>query len=424
MKEKIINILKTSTFRQTLITSSGTILSGIFGLVFYIFIARILEPAGFGIFSVTTASIALLASIANIGIDTGIVRFVGKYYGKDLLRVKKILKYAFNLKILSIIVLNILGWLVMPFISDKVLSKPELLFPLRLALFGAATSMLFSFVVSSIQAIQKFVVWSILMTSINFLRIIILGILVFLSLVNVNNSIYLFILIPFVGFFAGLFFIPGFFKTKNEKDISKELFNYNKWIAVFTLIVALSSRADTFITTRLLSLREVGIYSVAVSLSSIVPSIVLALATVVAPKLASFTSNLDAKKYLEKLQMFVLFLAVVGIVIGIPLSYFVIPKLYGVEYLSSISPFILLLISQAIFLISIPSHSAIFYYFSYPKVFVYISLVHLFIVSVFGWFLIRSYGYVGAAISMLIGNIFNFILPFYWVFKRLYKKEK
>ncbi|NLJ50479.1 MAG: hypothetical protein GX428_12990 [Candidatus Atribacteria bacterium] len=57
MKEKIINIFKTSTFKQTLITSSGTILSGIFGLVYYILSARILEPVGFGVFSVSTATI-------------------------------------------------------------------------------------------------------------------------------------------------------------------------------------------------------------------------------------------------------------------------------------------------------------------------------------------------------------------------------
>ncbi|MFH1827579.1 MAG: oligosaccharide flippase family protein [bacterium] len=421
---RIKSIIATNTFKQTLVTSTGTILSGVLGLIFYIFLARMLEPIGFGIFSVTTASIALLASIANIGIDTGIVRFVGRYYGKNLLRVKQILKYAFKIKILSIIALNILGWFLMPFVTKNLLQKPELLFALRLSLLGAATSMLFSFVVSSIQAIQKFAVWSFLTTSINLLRLIVLGFLVYFSFVDVNNSIYLYILIPFVGFFVGLIFIPSFFKSKNENEVSKELFNYNKWIAIFTLIVAVSSRVDTFITTRLLSLKEVGIYSVAVNLSSIVPSIVLALATVVAPKLASFNSNLDVKKYLEKLQMFVIFLAVVGIIFGVPLSCFVIPKLYGTEYLSSSLPLVILLISQAIFLISIPSHSAIFYYFSYPKVFVYISLVHLLTVSFFGWFLTKSYGYVGAAISMLIGNIFNFVLPFGWVVKRLYKKEE
>ncbi|MFC1624886.1 oligosaccharide flippase family protein [Patescibacteria group bacterium] len=423
MKEKIISIFNTSTFKQTLITSSGTILSGIFGLIFYIFMARILEPVGFGIFSVTTATTALLASIANMGIDTGIVRFVGKYYRKDLFKVKKILKYAFKVKILSIVFLNVLGWFLMPVIASTILQKPELLFPLRLSLLGAATSMLLSFVVSTIQAIQKFVVWSILTTSINILRLIILGVLIYFSLININSGIYLYILIPFVGFFAGLLFVPSFFKAKKENEVSKELFNYNKWIAIFTLIVAVSSRVDTFITTRLLSLSEVGIYSVAVNLSSIVPSIVLALGTVVAPKLSSFSSDNEAKKYLEKLQLFVVFLAVIGILVGIPLSYFVIPKLYGVEYLSSIYPFFVLLVTQAVFLVSIPSHSAIFYYFSQPKIFIYISLVHLLSVSIVGWVLTNNYGYMGASVSMLLGNIINFILPFRWVYRRLYRKK-
>ena len=424
MKEKIISIFRTSTFKQTLITSSGTILSGVFGLVFYILMARVLEPTGFGIFSVATATVALLASVANIGIDTGIVRFVGRYYGSDYLKVKKILKYAFKVKIISIVILNVLGWFVMPFVANNILQKPELLYPLRLSLLGAATSMLLSFVVSVIQAIQKFVVWSILTTSINILRLIVLILLAYFGFISVNNGIYLYILCPLIGFFIGLFFIPNFINVKKENEVSNELSNYNKWIAIFTLIVAVSSRVDTFITTRLLSLKDVGIYSVAVNLSSIVPSIVLALGTVVAPKLASFTSKKDARKYLEKLQLFVVFLAVVGILIGIPLSYLVIPKLYGIEYMPSIYPFVVLLITQAIFLISIPCHSAVFYYFSYPKIFVYISLVHLLVVSIFGWFLTKDFGYMGASFAMLIGNVFNFILPFSWVIKRLYKKEK
>ena len=38
-------------------------------------------------------------------------------------------------------------------------------------------------------------------------------------------------------------------------------------------------------------------------------------------------NDFDAKKYLKKLQLFVLSLGVAGLSFGIPLSYFVIPRL-------------------------------------------------------------------------------------------------
>ena len=76
MKEKILKIIRTKTFSQTVITSFGTIVNGILGLFFYVLAARYLGPSKFGIFSISVATIALIASIANFGVDTGIVRFV------------------------------------------------------------------------------------------------------------------------------------------------------------------------------------------------------------------------------------------------------------------------------------------------------------------------------------------------------------
>jgi len=418
MIERIKEIASTNTFRQTLVTSSGTIINGLLGMVFYILVARYLGPANFGIFSIAIAAIALIASIANIGIDTGIVRFVGRYMSSEKNKALRFLKLGLEIKILSSLTVLGIGWLIMPFATVSLLGKPELLHPLRLALFGVATSLLFSFITSSIQAIQRFWIWSGLNIFINLLRLMAVVFLFNLGLLLVESSLWLYILFPFFGFVIGLFFLPGFFKVKNEKSVFREFFDYNKWIALFTLIVAFSSRLDIFLSARLLTLGEVGIYSVAVTLSSIVPAIVFAIATVVAPKLASMTNDKDAYNYLKKLQLFVLGLALIGIVVGIPLSYVFIPLFYGSRYLASIAPLSILIVAQAIFLISVPAHTSIFYYFSYPKLFVYISMIHLAILLVGGWFMISAFGYKGAAWIFLIGNIWNFVAPFVWVMRK------
>lgn len=422
MKERIREILRTKTLRQSAVTSTGIIINGIIGWVFYILVARNLGPSNFGIFSVATATISLLASVFNVGVDTGLVRFVGKYISSEKEKAFRFMKLGLEVKVISGFILIVFGWFLVPFFANTVLAKPELIFPLRLSLVGAFGWLLSFFITSSFQAMQKFFSWvglNIFMTSLRLFAV--LG-LIYFGVSGVNFSLYAYIYSPFIGFLIGLTFLPKFFKTKNEGSVAKEFFHYNKWVAIFTIIAAISARLDTYISTRLLTLSDLGIYSVANNLSGIVSEIVLALATVVAPKLAGFVSDGDAKRYLKKLQLFVLFLGVFGVIFGIPLSYYVIPRFYGVNYIPSILPFVVLLISQAIFLISVPVHTSIFYYFSNPKVFVFVGLAQIVLVGGLGWYAISTYGYMGAAFTMLFGNIFNFVVPGIWVLNKFKKK--
>lgn len=421
MKETIRNIISTKTFRQSLITSGGTIINGIFGLAFYVLVARFLGPSDFGVFSVATTTIALLASIFTFGVDTGLVRFVGRIISSEKEKALRFMKLGFKIKIISGIILVSFGWFLVPFLGNIFFRKPELIFPLRLALIGAFSWLLSFFVTSCFQTMQKFWSWAGLNVFMSGLRLLALGVLIYFGVVRTNSCLFAYLFATFAGFFLGIFFLPKFWRVKKENSVAKEFFQYNGWIAIFTVIVAISSRVDTYLSARLLNLINLGIYSVAVNLAGIVPEIVLALATVVAPKLAGFTNKDEALSYFKKLQFFVIGLAILGLVVGIPLSYLIIPHFYGIAYLPSIAPFVILLFAQAIFLISVPVHNSIFYYFSYPKIFVFIGLAHLILVASLGWYLIGRFGYFGAAWTMLIGNLFNFIVPGIWVLKKFQK---
>lgn len=416
--EKIKKIISSDTFKQTLVTSGGTIVSGILGMFFYILIARYLGPSNFGIFSVATASIALIASVANIGIDTGIVRFVGKHYRTEKNVASRFLKMGMRLKLIVSVVVIVFGWIAVPAVALSVFGKPELIVPLRLSLVGAIGALLFSFVQSALQAMEKFWIWSWLSILTNLFRLLATMIVFGLGLLTINNSLSIYIIFPVFGFAVGFLFLPKFWNVKNENQVLIEFLHYNKWIALFTLIVAVSSRLDTFISAKLLSLSDLGIYSVAVTLSSVIPSIILALATVVAPKLSSYGNDKEAFHYLRKLQFFVFGLALLGILIGIPLTYFFVPYLYGSSYVSSLYPLAILIVAQAVFLVSIPAHTSVLYYFSYPLLFVYMGVVNLLVITIGGWFMIQIFSYVGAAYIVLIGNFINFVIPFFWTLRR------
>lgn len=422
MKENLLAIIKTKTIKDSVITFSGTIIAGILGATFYILLARYLGPENFGLFSVSVLVLTLLVDIGNLGTNTGIVRFVGKYIGIDKEKAFKFLKLGIEVKLIVAFIVGLVGFFLVPTVAINIFQKSEFILPLRISIWGMVGLMSFSFATSSLDSLQKYKQSNFLSVSTNALRLIVILTLFSINSLTLSLSLVVYGLIPLVGFFFGLRLLPNFLKVKSEWGVSSEFFGFNIWVSIFTAIAAISSRLDSFIASRFLDLRELGIYSVAVTLASIVPQVVLALGVVVAPKLASFESDEKAISYLKKLQLFVGGLCLLGVFVGIPLSKLIINNFYGSNYSDSILPFSILLISQAIFLFAVPIHSAVIYYFSYPKLFVYTSIVHLLIISVVGWILIQNFGYVGAAITSLVGSVSNFVIPTIWVLGKFKKK--
>lgn len=414
-------IYKAATFRQSGVTFAGTILNGILSAVFYILAARILGAASFGLLIVAIAALTLIADIGDLGTDTGLVRFIGKYAKKDLTKVKRFLKLGLEIKVAVWLFVLLLGWLLAPYISTSIFSKPELTLPLRISFIGVGSYLLYSFIISALQGFQKFWAWGGFQVGASGLRVLVVLLLFAYSKLNLETTLAVYVSVPLLAFLVGLFLLPvNFFKVKKEGSVAKEFFQYNKWVAAFTAVAAVGARLDTFISARLLTSAEVGIYGVAHRLVAIVPQLVGALGTVMAPKMAGMGEIKDLISYLKKTQVLVSGLFILG-VLSIPVVLFFIPILFGKEYVASGPPFVVLLFAMLIFLFSVPLHMAVIYYFSYPKLFFWVSLGHLAIIAGLGWVLISSFGAMGAAFTVLVGNIFNFVVPGAWVLLKIRK---
>ena len=416
----INEILKTKTFTQSFLTICATILNGILGVVFFIFLARSLGPQSLGILAFTIAFITLVADIANLGTDSGIIRFIGKYsslVGED----KRILKLALEVKLLAWVIIFIIGWISIPSLVKYLFLKPELLFPLRLSLLGIGGALLYSFIMSSIQAYQKFWYFSIIMVGTNAIRLIFVVLLIIFSVLSLENALIIYITAPFLGFFLGLLILPSFFTVKNEWNLAKDFFHYNKWIALIIIVGAVGSRLDTFLLTKFHSIAEVGIYSVAVQLTSFIPQIFFALASVAAPKLAGFNEKKKAADYFKKLQALTFGLSLLGL-LGIPLGFIFIPVFYGSVYSSSVAPFVVLLLGQLLFLLSLPSHQMIYYYFAKPKIILLSSILEILVIATSGLVLIPTLGILGASISIFLGGMVILFIPAIWVSYKLFYK--
>jgi len=413
------DVASSSTFRHSTITLIGTVLTGALGAVFYIMTARFLGPSGFGLFSVAIVTQTLITDIGDLGTDTGLVNFVSRYLKSEKEKADKFLKLAFEVKFVMYIVVLVAGLLSAKFISQKVFVLPELENPLKIAIIGIGALSIFSFINRTLQASQRFWAWSSIQVGINALRVILVVAFVLTGFLTLENTLWVYIAMPFVGFIIGLTLISrSFFNAKNEFSVAKEFFKYNKWVAAFTILAAISSRLDTFISARLLDPVDLGLYSASNQMVRIVPMIVAAMGTVIAPKMASLDSLEKLVNYLKKTQMMVILLAVLGLLLS-PIAIWLLPHLFGIEYTGLGMIFIILLISMLIFLISVPVHMAIFYYFSKPSIFFWLSIVHLLTIGILGWYLTSFYGVLGTACTVLIGQLVNFLVPLIWVLRRI-----
>lgn len=417
-------IFKTATFKQSQITIAGTIINGILGAFFYILMARFLGPSDFGLLTLSVASLTLIADIADFGTNTGLVRFVSSHLSSKKEQALKFLKLAFKIKFAIWLVILILGIILSPFIATIIFRKDELLIPLRLVMVGVGGALLFTFTTSALQSFQKYFIWGIVNVSVNLIRLFFIFFLFFAGGLNLVSGLITFIVLPFFGFFLGLLFLPTrqIFKVKNEFGVSRQFFKFNFWVGIFTIIAAISARLDTFLTARLLSGFDLGIYGSANQLVQVMPQIVGALGVVVAPKFASFTKKEDMIAYLKKFQLLTLGLALLGLLV-IPFSSYLIPAIFGAEYSAAVAPFIILIAAMLVFLISTPIHSSIIYYFGQPRVFVWVSLGHLIITAVLGYFMIINFGVIGAASSVFASTTFGFIAPLIWFLNKVRTKK-
>src|SRR3990170_2423512 len=420
----IRSLLNSATFRQSTITFSGTAINGLLGAVFYILVARFLGPSSFGILIVAITFLTLLSDVGDLGTDTGLVNFVGRYIRRKPIKAYRFLKLGLKIKLIVWLIVLTVGFVFADQIALLLFKKYELTNPLRLAFFGVGGFLFFSFITHALQGMQKFWAWSGIQIGTNAVRVVIIIILLVFGIFNLTSTLTVYIATPFLGFLVGMSILPKkFLRVDKEMSVGAEFFHYNKWVAAFTLVAAVSSRLDTFISARLLSAFEVGLYSAASQLTVIIPQIVVAMGTVISPKMASTGNRQAFVKYLKKTQVMMLGISLLGI-ISIPALAFLVPYIFGSEYLGSIPIFVILFLGELIFLISVPVHSAVFYYFSYPRLFFWLSLVHLMITVFGGWYLISLYGALGAAYIVAVGNIVNFLIPLLWVLKKLRIKSK
>ena len=224
-------IFQTATLRQTLITTTGTILNGILGFLFYTILAKNLGPESFGLFVVSITTLTLVADIVDLGVNSSLVKFVSINISSGETKMAyRFLKLGLQIKLAVWFLVLLIGEIIAPFIAAFIFQKPELVIPLRIVFIGVGGAMFFSLATSTFQSLAKFKLWSGLNIVINFLRLTIILVILNFGFLNLQNSLIVYITSLFLGFFISLVFLPTkqILSSVDQLSLFKSFFDMRK----------------------------------------------------------------------------------------------------------------------------------------------------------------------------------------------------
>ena len=134
-----------------LVGSVGGRALGLFGSIFA---ARILGPAGFGLYAIGWTLLRFFSLIAPLGLDKGVIRFSSKYLGKDDAAHKGILLQALGISLISGIGMGVLLFYIAPWLAREVYHNPNLVIVFRYFSFAFPPMVLLTVVAAATRSTQ------------------------------------------------------------------------------------------------------------------------------------------------------------------------------------------------------------------------------------------------------------------------------
>ncbi|MDD5529614.1 MAG: oligosaccharide flippase family protein [bacterium] len=316
------------------------IVSFITSLAMGVVIARVLGPEGKGTLKLLTLVPMMIAGFATMGIDVANVYFIGK----KKYDIQSIVSNSIFIALcISLIILLIYPLLIPKFFS---LLKVDVAYWLKLVTyFFIPLYLLGTYFSSFLVGLQKIIIRSV----IDIIRAVLLLVLiiVFLFLLHFNglySVVIINILIVFLTVCLSGLSLRNIinFKPIYNREVFKTTTSYGVKAYVGSIAHYFNIRLDFFFVAFFLSPKEVGFYSVAVSMAELIWYVPVAISTVLVPAIAGSskeTSKILAYNTFRKMLIPFIIMSLILLCSG----KFLIRFLYGAQFLPAFMPLVLLL---------------------------------------------------------------------------------
>lgn len=413
-------LLQNKTTDQTIAKNTvwlftGQIVSRLLRAAIVIYAARVLGAAGWGTFSYAISIATFLTIFSDFGINALVTREASK---KPELK-NHYLATAFFIKLALVAAL-----IAFILVFGSQLTKIEAVKPLMLiAIFIFAFDTMRDLGAAVTRALEKMQIEAVLVIATNFL-IVALGFVFLMVLPTPKSLAAAYSLGSGLGFLINAAVLKNYFSNligNFRKELVQPIISAAWPFGLLALLGALMLNTDIIMLGWLRSVEEVGYYATAqkpIQLLYTLPGLLATAFFPVLSKLAGRPENKDEfKKVLEKALVIVLVAALPITLGGLIIGDQLIPGLFGAAYQSSVTPFLILLLTLPLVFPSTVLGNALFAHDRQKNFIVYVALGAGSNV-IANFLLIPPLGIVGCAIATVISNFLSNSL--FWIkMKRL-----
>jgi O-antigen/teichoic acid export membrane protein len=305
------------------------------GLAVGVFLARYLGPGQYGVYNFVLSVVALFSFIVVLGLDGVVVRELVKdpERKRDILGTAFILKFAGALIAICLIIPAIL------LIEEDNHVRYLILVASVAGLFQPflVIDYYFQSKVSSKHVVICTLSQVLLSTAVKFVFISLEYPLDYFVYLYVGDAAFLAVFLSIV--YRGK--VESLCRFNFSYNMAKYLLS-NSWpLMLASSAIVLYMKLDQVMIKSMLGSEALGFYSVAVRISEVWYFIPMAICTSLYPALVSSYS--DKNEYISRLQQlygFLILLATILVIVVLPSAKYIVPLLFGEEYLPAVSPLV------------------------------------------------------------------------------------
>jgi len=297
-----------------------------------IILARIITPEAFGLMATITAATGALEAFTEVGLRQSIIQ---NKKGAE----EEFLNVAWWISAFRALALYVIAYYIAPFIATF-FDKPEATQLLRIGFIVILFNGCISPRVHVLEKHFRFKAWVILTQGSGAVGVV-LAIVAGFLLQNVWALVLGYVSEAFLRFFFSFVICPLKPRIRFGREHAKEILRYSRGMFGLPILMMLLSQADVFVIGRVLSLGQLGLYTLAKSLAEMPLGVISKVAHPVI--LPAFSEMQDDKEKLKK--SLVLTTGVIA-TFGIPLAAFlalwagpILTVVYGPIYSKVATPF-------------------------------------------------------------------------------------
>lgn len=390
---------RASPFASHVVLTTGTnILLALLGLATGILAARLLGPQGRGELAAIQIWPSFIATVAMLGLPDALVYFSAREHDKA----GSYLGSAMSLAVLSSVPFMVVGYLAIPMLLSA--QSAEVIKAARWYLLLVPLFALVGMPYHPLRGRHDFGFWNALRLTpnIGWLSVLVLAWLL-------GRAEPQFVAVAYLVALSLLFFpvtyivvkrVPGPFWPDTRKW--KPMTHYGLPSVVSSVPQMLNFRLDQMLMTALLPAQVLGLYVVAVAWSSAVQPILIAVGTVLFPKVASLPDRGQQALAFAQGTRFGVFGAIVLAIIFILLTPWLFPFLFGDQFATATAAALVLIVAAALTGVNSIMEDGL-RGFGHPTAVMWAEFGGLVVTAISLWFLLRPLGIMGAALSSLLG---------------------